>query len=189
MRAKLPANMAADPLRQGDLDGLCGIYAIINSVRLLCRRASTRFCAKLFRFLLKALERRCRRPIAIIWRGMSPRILQGLLDQCFAFVRKHLGMTLESSGLPKKMRKQKSESILWHHLSDRMRQGNIAIICLDGAYSHWTVVHAITPKTIRLLDSSGPRFLRRESCAIASSQKRFQIDPRAILVIQRKGHE
>lgn len=185
MKVNLPV-LTTEPLRQGDLDGLCGIYAIINSIRLLCRRANARFCAKLFRFLLKALERRRRRPIAIIWQGMSSRILRALLDESFAFVRKHLGITLQRSRLPKKIRKQKSLSILWQHLGGRMKQHRVAILCVDGIYSHWTVVQAVTQKTIRLLDSSGSRFLRRDSCAIAPNRKRFQLDAGAIVLVNRK---
>src|SRR4029077_4870061 len=61
-----------------------------------------------------------------------------------------------------------------------------AIICVNGIYSHWTVIQAVTPKTIRLLDSLGPRYLRRSACAIAPDQRRFSIDPRSIVLIERK---
>jgi hypothetical protein len=49
MKKKLAASLATAPLRQGDLDGLSGIYAIINSVRLLCAEVSRGALARLFK--------------------------------------------------------------------------------------------------------------------------------------------
>jgi hypothetical protein len=46
--------------RQGDLDGLCGIYVIVNALRHVLRLRDEQ-CQKLFERLIKALEQDCRR--------------------------------------------------------------------------------------------------------------------------------
>src|SRR5258708_18798876 len=58
------------PLQQGDLDGLCGAYALVNAVtRLLHNRGFQREDAnRLFQRLCRTLHRRQRMPQAV-WRG------------------------------------------------------------------------------------------------------------------------
>jgi hypothetical protein len=174
------------PLQQGALDGLCGIYAIINSVRLLCREADRKFCSSLFRLLLRTLKGQVRRPIAIVWRGIRPRILLALIYRCIAYVRMRLRIKLTARRLPKALRKSGSLVKIWHGLNKVVGPNRVAILSIEGIISHWTVAYAVTPKTIRLFDSDGQRALLRSSCAIASTRKRFQLDPRGVVFIERK---
>jgi hypothetical protein len=44
--------------RQGDLDGLCGVYAIVNALWYVLRLREGQ-CQKLFAKLIKALEQEC----------------------------------------------------------------------------------------------------------------------------------
>jgi hypothetical protein len=44
--------------RQGDLDGLCGVYAIVNALRYVLRLRDEH-CRKLFAKLIKALDQDC----------------------------------------------------------------------------------------------------------------------------------
>ena len=45
------------PYRQGQLDGLCGIYALVNALRLLCPRLDEEACEAVFCALIKARTR------------------------------------------------------------------------------------------------------------------------------------
>ena len=54
------------PYRQGDLDGLCGIYAIINAVSFLCPEMDRETARDLFRVLNERL-RRVRGTSDVIW--------------------------------------------------------------------------------------------------------------------------
>ena len=54
---KLPSKRRVKPYAQGDLDSMCGIYAIINSFRALCREISWDISAQLFQRLVGSLKR------------------------------------------------------------------------------------------------------------------------------------
>jgi hypothetical protein len=47
-----------EPYKQGDLDGLCGIYSIINAVRLVHKGLTDDDCDELFQKAFICLERR-----------------------------------------------------------------------------------------------------------------------------------
>src|SRR3954462_6946386 len=63
------------PYRQGRLDGLCGVYALINALRLLCPRLDEDACERAFCALIRARARQTSSPLAVISGGLSRREL------------------------------------------------------------------------------------------------------------------
>ena len=53
---KTPAKRRIEPFAQGDLDGMCAIYTIINAVRALCPEMTTGASMALFRRLIRSLD-------------------------------------------------------------------------------------------------------------------------------------
>ena len=82
------------PYRQGRLDGLCGVYALVNALRLLCPRLDEDTCEQVFSVLVKARTRQTASPLAVISAGLSRRELLQLLDPWQHFAAKELGVTL-----------------------------------------------------------------------------------------------
>ena len=185
MKRKLAASLTATPLKQGDLDGLCGIYAIINSVRLLCAEVSRELLARLFKGLVRALKRVLDKPLVTVWAGMEWRTLLFLVDHCIAYVRRTVGIRLRATLPPKFVRRAASVDRMWSELDKGLSRNRVAILCIEGAISHWTVVHAVTSETLRLFDSSGRHILRRSYCSVSGQRKRFQLDPKTIVFIER----
>jgi len=77
----MPSGIGSKPFEQGDLDGLCGVYAVINAVRLAAHphhRLRVADCRGLFAALLAELadEGRLRGFVAA---GLGPRVLVRLL--------------------------------------------------------------------------------------------------------------
>jgi hypothetical protein len=56
--------------RQGDLDGLCGIYAVVNALRHVLQLSDEQ-CQKLFEKLIQALEQDCRHLHKPLLRGCT----------------------------------------------------------------------------------------------------------------------
>jgi hypothetical protein len=83
------------------------------------------------------------------------------------------------------MRRANSVAKIWPGLDKGLSSNRVAIVSIEGFISHWTVVHAATPETLRLFDSSGRRLLRSSCCSVTGHRKRFQLDPRAIVFIER----
>ena len=53
---KTPAKRRIEPYAQGDLDGMCAIYTIINAVRALCPEMTIGASTALFRRLIRSLD-------------------------------------------------------------------------------------------------------------------------------------
>jgi hypothetical protein len=144
------------PFEQGDLDGLCGVYAVVNATRLAAHphhRLRVADCRELFAALLTELadEGRLR---GFVTHGLGPRILARLLRRAERWLRKHHGLAL---GVSRPFRKQDEPGpeeclrVLAEHLE---RPGTAAIV---GSDEHWTVIRAVTAKRLLLADSDGRR--------------------------------
>jgi hypothetical protein len=55
--------------QQGDLDGFCGVYSVVNALRYLLH-LNNKQCRELFRALIKALGETSRRPHNLLARGI-----------------------------------------------------------------------------------------------------------------------
>src|SRR4051812_18191661 len=85
--------------RQGRLDGLCGVYALINALRLLCPRLDEDACERVFYALIRARARQTSSPLAVISGGLSRRELLKLIGPWQRFAAKEFGVTLRVSRL------------------------------------------------------------------------------------------
>src|SRR3954469_12890941 len=126
------------PYRQGQLDGLCGVYALINALRLLCPRLDEDACERVFCALIRARTRRIASPLAVISHGLSRRELVQLIDPWRRFVRKQLGIRLTVKRL-----KVSDPTLggIWRGLCRVLDGKSVVIIGLDGAERHWTVAY------------------------------------------------
>src|SRR3954464_5786636 len=82
------------PYRQGRLDGLCGVYALVNALRLLCPRLDEDACERVFCALIRARARQKCTPLSVISGGLSPRELLKLIGPWQSFAARELGSTL-----------------------------------------------------------------------------------------------
>src|SRR5215203_6913667 len=82
------------PYRQRRLDGLCGVYALINALRLLCPRLDEDACERVFCALIKARARQKCSPLIVIHEGLSRRELLRLIGFWQRYAAKKLGVTL-----------------------------------------------------------------------------------------------
>ena len=172
------------PYRQGRLDGLCGVYALINALRLLCPRLDEDACERAFCALIRARARQTSSPLAVISGGLSRRELLKLIGPWQRFAAKEFGVTLRVSRL------KVSEPTLrgiWRGLCRALDGKSVAIVGLDGAERHWTVAHAATARTLRVADSSGLRVIFRSQCTVGRTCARYQLRPSEVLVLQIKG--
>src|SRR5688500_7196693 len=127
--------------RQGRLDGLCGVYALINALRLLCPRLDEDACERAFCALIRARARPAASPLAVIHGGLSRRELLRLIGSWQQFAAKELGIALSVDRL--KVPEPTLRGI-WQGLRLALDGQNVAIVGLDGAEQHWTVAYAAT---------------------------------------------
>ena len=172
-----------NPYRQGRLDGLCGVYALINALRLLCPRLDEDACERAFCALIRARARQTASPLAVISGGLSRRELLRLIGPWQRFAAREFGVTLT---------RQSAKGVgadparhLAGLVSGARWQESVAILGLDGIERHWTVAYAATKRTLRVADSCGLRAIFRSQCTVGRTSLRYQLRPSEVLVVRR----
>ncbi len=168
--------------RQGDLDGLCGVYAVVNAVRYVERLKEDQ-CEVVFRRLIKTLAQGSRPHVPLLW-GMGFRKLKGLVaaaGRC-----RFEGRDTAFQARPLRLRgKDRSLPGLWAALEGELGPTCVALVGITGATDHWCVVYRVTPKTLWLLDSAGRTRIRRSRCTVRASRIRYCLELGQILLIER----
>jgi hypothetical protein len=190
-RARLAGRQRArKPLRQGDLDGLCGVYSIINAVRCVQPKVSKAMAERLFKVLVQVLaaddQAKLGKPGRAVYRGITRATLAKLIGTARRHLTAKHNLTFEVARLPGS-HPQRPWNIaeLTSRLSDHMTEGGVAIVALRGRYAHWPVIVAVTPKQFRMRDSDGLRTIRREECVVELDRAMISILPVDVFLIFR----
>jgi hypothetical protein len=169
--------------RQGDLDGLCGVYSIVNALRYVLHLRNEQ-CTKLFERLIKALERDCPCLHQPLLRGIYFPQLKQLV--AVAGKGRIQGRNLKFEARPLRLKRdQHTLPGLWTALDREVGPACVAIIGITGATDHWCVVYRVTPRTLWLLDSSGQSRIPRFRCTVRATQTRYCLEVSDILLIKR----
>jgi hypothetical protein len=176
------------PLRQGDLDALCGLYAVINACRLLVPALTVTSCRVLFEDLTRSAFAQARR------HGRSSRALtisRGLVfEELTALLRLAQLKIFQQTGARLAAHPLRPDgtclAALWLSLERSLSARDaVAIAGLAGREAHWTVIAGADAKRLELFDSSGRLHLARTACSVRASSRRVVIDQDEIIVISR----
>ena len=153
----MAAKQAVRPLKQGDLIGICGVYAIINATKYLFPKDQIDLDDLFAIILTKIDERNNPKLLTVILNGMSRRTLVTLyndvLREYVFHIKKDLDMVAEKKKLESSQigtAVQEMKEFLDRSNKDGIRR--IIIVCIDGKISHWTCITRITDKKIELFD-------------------------------------
>lgn len=149
------------PARQGDFDGLCGLYALINALDPASgSRPRMPMHRDLFVALAHALPRQKLRQA--MDEGLEGRDLIAAANAAFPLFKKRLGGHV-SVMRPFKRQTFKTDLDYLDAISDIMSSGRSAIILnvQTPTYRHWTVADRITAEEILIRDSWALRALSR----------------------------
>jgi hypothetical protein len=175
------------PLRQGSLDGLCGVYSVVNAVRLLCPEVDLETAEHLFDQLTQKLLRTVgNHTTAVTW-GIGRLMLRSLIDEAVTYMLDEFDIQLKARRLPKEIRQGCSRDQLWQALEEMVSPTCVAILGLAGQHSHWTVASHVSAVSIRLFDSGRLQALRRGRCTVRKTNKRHQIAPTHVMLIERSA--
>ena len=161
------------PIRQGSIDGLCGVYSVMNATeavigkfqydRRLKRKASQR--RVLFRNLISYLAKHDLLEETLIWGFDDIDAQGGFIDIAIKSVKKY-----QKRKLRKQIAFDTDDVTLdqyWQKLTEHLcKPDSAVIISLSGRIKHWTCVRRITPNALVLSDSSGIRQIARHLCRI-----------------------
>ena len=150
---KVKRRRARRPYQQGDLDGLCGVYSVVNAVRLLCPELNGSDAEYLFDRIVQSLDATAANPTACIVGGVGLRLVRCLLKEIAAELAAEYDIALRVRRLPRNVRQSRKLSVVWQELTDTLSPTCVAIIGIYGWRSHWTVVQSAAEARLQLFDS------------------------------------
>ena len=160
------------PFRQGDLDGLCGIYAIVNAIRWALGTSSDlddEDWQALFASLLRAAEKQSGTASAVT-SGINTRPLRSLMRKAADYMADQHGLELKLSRPLKGKRKASLKRVIAELRRQADRPQTAVLIGLGGHLVHWSVVASVNAHFISLFDSSGHRRIRLDNCRAPHEQ-------------------
>jgi hypothetical protein len=181
-----PKGRVLRPHRQGDLDGLCGVYSVVNACRSLCSEIDTDTASWLFDHLMQSLDLPDSAPLALVTGGIGRRQLSKLIKAAIDYVDDAYEIPLAMARLPKPLRQSSSLDDLWRALAEVVTPGRVAVLGLGGRENHWTVAVGVTSHQIRLADSGRLCVLRRSQCTVGKATKRYSVPPSHVFLIERR---
>jgi hypothetical protein len=174
------------PLHQGDLDGLCGVYAVINAFCLLCPEFKERQSRRLFVGLIDVLNTVCLPKGEFLYDGIEVTEVTKLVRFAKLFAKEEFDIRIISRPL-KLRRERRRYDELWNTLQTELDTGAVSILALSGYHGHWTVAHRATAKAAYLFDSDELKILRRAACSLDERKTRHWIAPSDVLFLHRTG--
>lgn len=173
------------PARQGDFDGFCGIYSLINALEVAgFSTPRSAVHQRIFVALTDALPNRKLR--VAIDRGLKGKDLVRASRVAFPDFEKRIGGEVSISR-PFRHSSVESSDAVFRALGALMGTNSAVIIHLSTpAYRHWTVVQAIEPTSIVLRDSWTLRSLPLDRF---STEGRYQVDVRETILVRIKRAE
>ena len=161
--------------RQGNLDSLCGVYAVINSVKAVASTSGCRLtrgeCKELFRQLCQVLADGGRLEDALT-DGTTIRTFQAMTrrahDWLAAERRVVLGSRRAFGRAPGGL------DHFWTRLQNHaVKEGPGSILIgIGGRMDHMSCIRSINDRAILLVDSDGVKFLRRDRCTVSAPDRR-----------------
>jgi hypothetical protein len=160
------------PLQQGQMDGLCGIYSLVNAIsRLTKERLTEEDRIDLFKELIRSVYKRDnlkrknkpKTPIEFIWDGTTNREISFLLKKSKEFL-KEKNLNIDWKKPLQGKNKPNNIDQYWKQLQDIFKDYGgqdkcVAIIDYNWKNNseeegHWTCVINVTEKFLSLYDST-----------------------------------
>ena len=174
------------PLHQGKFDSLCGLYSILNAIRLASWPTLELHhyrSRQLFNHGVAHLEKRGLLR-ATLKGGMIDATWRKLGDVLIKEVRRSEWLRLARVPLLTSLRGADLDSVL-AAIDHHTRHGSPVLMPLYGGYNHFTVIVARRDNRLILFDSWGYRWISIASCQLESSakHKRHRLGFRSAMVL------
>jgi hypothetical protein len=161
------------PFQQGNLDGLCGIYALINAIRLATAdhiHLSNSEWIGVFGCLLAQADKHTG-ATNLVTGGIGARRLIALTRYAINHMADHHGIELTMSRPLIELERPSKRKLIAKLRRLVGRPGSAVLIGLGGHLNHWTVVCSVGDRSLGLFDSSGLHRIRIDHCRSRHERK------------------
>jgi hypothetical protein len=179
------------PFRQGELDGLCGVYAAINAVRLIlgpggCRLSNDDWLA-MFAEILCCADASLGAATAAI-SGIETRYFRKLLKAVSLHLRDEHNIEVVSRLLVPRQARPSFKVLLDEFRQVAAQPDQAIVFTVEGFISHWTVLRRVADRHLVLFDSSGYSRLTLANCRMpyepARNGREHIIPPEAAFLLR-----
>lgn len=172
------ANMAVarqTPIyEQGDLDGLCGIYSLINAINRLYGPLRTKHTKGLLEELIYTLDSKWGVQDAILY-GINGFQLSSLINE---ILKPRYQITCKK---PFHSRPDADTNIVWKKIREWTENGGVVIL---GTEEHWTVIERASDSCLFLVDSCRMRILHKRHL-IQRKNPRHRMKPQYLYFVKK----
>jgi hypothetical protein len=172
-----------EPAIQGQLDGFCGIYSVVNATRGVARIGSGE-SQRLFWKIFSILEPR---------KPVSRFVRDGISDRDMGYIFRNLVEQPYGLKATRAFRDNRVPlGIYWETIQEFLEEGEARAVILvleSWDWSHWTVVQRATARTLFLFDSYNLVRVQRKRATTARlvSGKDLLFYPRMTRLIYPRG--
>ena len=143
------------PYHQGQLDGLCALYAIINAIRLATHNRTGEFGHGVWRELLLALLGEAEDLV-----GTATAVVHGIRTKPLYELAKRAASHMENEhSVPVTVGRPSGPNHSFDgmiaDLAELTKPASAVVIELSGDVRHWTVLRGVGKHSLELFDSSG----------------------------------
>lgn len=163
------AAIELQPLMQGNLDGLCGLYAIINALRVAVypeHVITTRMSKRLLECGLGVLGRKGKLKHTII-NGIDSAVWLLLCQAIIAEAETLVGCRIAIAHLVAAYRPWRTRDLV-RSINKAVNEQQPVLICLEGRLNHWSVIVGVTATRLVLFDSANCRWISTKSLTVSS---------------------
>ncbi len=177
------------PWRQGQLDGLCGLYAAINALAYVLAPVVTvdrRWAARLFKHGLAHIAEHV--PLTTAVRdGIDPEPWVALVSHLAEHVAAKLDVSIIVT-LPFADNAKVGRDEWLDAARSTLEAGDALLLLLAGEHRHYTMAAQLTPRLLGLHDSSGLQHLQLSATGMGASKRRHRIQAEWTIVLASRQH-
>ena len=159
-----------DQYKQGSLDGLCGVYSIINASKII-NDFNDEKCIELFQQIVRFLDNE---------KCLSKLLINGIDINIIGQIMNNVSDLKIKKEQPFRGKYETKLGEFWSDIQNFLEKPYRAILIgLGGIHDHWTVVESISAKQMKLVDSDGLKHLNRKSCTTGEPRglRKHQVYP------------
>jgi hypothetical protein len=158
------------PMRQGDLDGLCGVYAVLNAIQFLVPKARDEdYLNKLMVHIIGTCY-----TAKDVTAGGDEIKMASVFAYAHDKVEKDLKVTLSMTNKGRVKQFKSPADVL--SISFSLGRPGVFIMGYEGRDSHWTVVRGIINDDVLLFDSCGQKKFARKDLVWRKDVKSLKTD-------------
>jgi hypothetical protein len=168
----------AKPWLQGQFDGLCGLYALLNAVRCLDPSFDEHAATDMF----AELTRRHRSEVSeAVGEGLGYETLCDIAETLRTLLAPRVRLKLTRPFVDETFDDARE---YLHALRPMLRKGGcVAIVGLGSPLDHWTVITSVGRSTLRLADSRGHARLPRANLSLNAGAETILVEPQETFLV------